>query len=73
VSAKAGQLQNLEKQVAVYEAANHTRTSVKVIICYTAQDQARLARVLKQLKLEGEESIVVIDARSDNKPSGSKA
>lgn len=64
---------NLEKQLPVYEAANETRTSVTVIICYTAADQARVQRTLKALKLEHEESIVVIDARSDNKPTGSKA
>lgn len=64
---------NLEKQVAIYEAANQTRTSVKVIICYTAADQERVRKILKELKLEDEPSIVVIDARSDNKPSGSKA
>lgn len=64
---------NLEKQLPVYEAANETRTSVTVIICYTAADQAKVQRTLKALKLENEESIVVIDARSDNKPTGSKA
>jgi hypothetical protein len=64
---------NLEKQLPVYEAANETRTSVTVIICYTAADQRKVARTLKALKLENEESIVVIDARSDNKPTGSKA
>lgn len=64
---------NLEKQVAVYEAANDTRTSVKVIICYTAQDERRVSKILKELKAEGEPSIIVIDARNDNKPSGSKA
>lgn len=64
---------NLEKQLPVYEAANETRTSVTVIICYTAADQAKVQRTLKALKLENEESVVVIDARSDNKPTGSKA
>jgi hypothetical protein len=64
---------NLENQVAVYEAANRTRTSVKVIVIYTAADQAKVDRILRELKLENEESIVQIDARSDNKPSASKA
>lgn len=65
--------QGLEKQVAIYEAANGTRSSVKAIICYTAGDQRRVAGILKELDLENEESIIVIDARSDNKPSASKA
>lgn len=64
---------NLEKQVAIYEAANGTRKSVKVIVYYTASDERRVAKILKDLKLVGEPSIVLIDARSDNKPSGSKA
>jgi hypothetical protein len=64
---------NLQNQLGVYEAANSTRSSVKVVICYTSADQRRLAGILKDLGLVGEKSIVVIDARSDNKPSGSKA
>lgn len=64
---------NLERQVEIYEKANQTRTSVKVIICYTAADQVKVTKSLKELKLESEKAIVVIDARSDNKPSASKA
>ena len=64
---------NLQNQVAVYEKANGTRTSVKMIVCFTDADVARVDAVLEELGLHGEESIVVIDARSDNKPSGSKA
>ncbi len=64
---------NLQKQVQIYEAANQTRSSVKVIIFYTQQEQEKVQRILSDLKLTGEESIVVIDARADNKPSASKA
>ena len=64
---------NLENQVKVYEAANRTRTSVKVIVYYTAHEEARAKKILRELKLEDEESIVLIDARSDNKPSASNA
>jgi hypothetical protein len=64
---------NLEKQVAIYEAANRTWSSVKVIVYYTAKDEQRVVKILKDLKLESEKSIVLIDARSDNKPSASKA
>jgi hypothetical protein len=64
---------NLEKQVAIYEAANETRSSVKIIVYYTREDEIRVQRILKKLNLENEESIVVIDARSDNKPSASRA
>jgi hypothetical protein len=64
---------NLENQVDVYKKANKTEKAIKVIVCYTAADQARVARVLKELGLDAETSVVVIDARNDNKPSGSKA
>ncbi|MDT7846984.1 hypothetical protein [Streptomyces justiciae] len=64
---------NLERQVEIYEAANGTRQSVKVILCYTHEDQEKVARVLADLGIRDEPSVVVIDARSDNKPSASKA
>jgi K+/H+ antiporter YhaU regulatory subunit KhtT len=64
---------NLEKQVAIYEAANGTRSSVKAIVCYTASQERRVAKILKELHLQNEKSVVVIDARNDNKPSASTA
>jgi hypothetical protein len=64
---------NLEKQVEIYEKANKTSQSVKVIVCYTAADQEKVEKVLKELALDKEPSVVVIDARSDNKVSASKA
>jgi hypothetical protein len=64
---------NLEKQVAVYEAANGTRSSVKAILCYTADQERRTTKILRELNLQNEESVIVIDARSDNKPSASRA
>jgi hypothetical protein len=64
---------NLERQVEIYEKANETRSSVKMIVCYTAEEQVKVAGLLRDLGLESEEAIVVVDARADNKPSGSKA
>jgi hypothetical protein len=64
---------NLERQVAIYELANQTKKSVKVIICYTAADQMKVAKILRELKLADREDIVIVDARWDNKPSASKA
>ena len=64
---------NLERQVAIYEKANKTHTSVKAVVCYTSQDQKRVEKILRELKLEDDESVIVIDARGDNKPSASKA
>jgi hypothetical protein len=64
---------NLQKQVAIYEAANRTRKSVTVIVFYTRQQEGRVQGILRELKLDRERSIVLIDARADNKPSASKA
>jgi hypothetical protein len=64
---------NLERQVSIYEEANRTKKSVKVIICYTARDQQKVSRILGEVNLVDREDVVVVDARSDNKPSASKA
>jgi hypothetical protein len=64
---------NLQKQVEIYEKANQTHKSVKVIVFYTAGQQAGVNGILAELKLADAENIVLIDARSDNKPSASKA
>lgn len=74
--AKSSSLErNLAKQIDVYEAANRTKSSVAVVICYTAADQAKVQRVVTKLGLDKPDArpLVVIDARADNKPSASKA
>jgi hypothetical protein len=67
---------NLKNQVEIYEAANQTRDSIKVIIGYTADDLARAAQIVQDLGLDRgphANRIVIVDARADNKPSASKA
>ena len=44
-----------------------------MIVCYTRPDTAKVARILKRLGIEDKENVVVIDARTDNKPPASKA
>jgi hypothetical protein len=65
--------QNLQHQVAVYEAANNTAKSIKAILCFSEGEFTRVQAILKTLGLVGRRDIVLIDARDDNKPSGSKA
>lgn len=65
--------QNLAKQLEVYEAANQTNKSVKVIFYFTESEKLRVEAILKELGLEGAENVVLIDARCDNKPSASNA
>ncbi|WP_454138136.1 hypothetical protein [Microbacterium paulum] len=63
--------QNLRNQVEVYEAANQTNKSLKVIVFYSETEENRVRAILRKLDLDKDPSIVLIDARSDNKPSAS--
>jgi hypothetical protein len=65
--------QNLKKQAAIYEVAADAQTSIKAIVYFSASELAKVNRILKSLGLLGHRDIVLIDARADNKPSGSKA
>lgn len=64
---------NMERQVEVYAKANETKNAVKMIIYYTDAELQKVQTILRDLRLEDSESIVLVDARIDNKPSGSKA
>ena len=64
---------NLQNQVAIYEEANRTKQSVKVIIFYTRDQEVNARAILKELGLQDKKDIILIDARGDNKPSASKA
>lgn len=65
--------QNLQNQVDIYEAANDTRKSIKVIMHFSETEHERVLRVLRELKLTGRQDIVLIDACATNKPSASNA
>jgi len=65
--------QNLEKQVSVYERANQTEQSIKVIVCFSEFEEAKVRRILRELGLSNSKSVVLIDARKDDKPSASRA
>lgn len=73
--AKNTQLErNLEKQSAIYEkASDATHPSLKAILYFSEEQLARVHAILKRLELQRSPHIVLIDARADNKPSGSKA
>jgi len=64
---------NLERQVEIYKQANETRYAVKLIVFYTDAEKNKVEQILKALDLVETEWIVLVDARNDNKPSGSKA
>lgn len=54
--------QNLEKQVEIYENANNTQNSIKVILYFDNSEYRKVTKVLKELKLEKKPNIIIIDA-----------
>lgn len=64
---------NLQKQVEIYQEANETDMAFKVIIYFTEDEESRAKRILKEIGLENQKNIILIDGRNDNKPSASKA
>ena len=64
---------NLRNQVEVYQKANDIKSAIKVIMFFTEQEELNLKKVLKDLKISDSKNIILIDARKDNKESGSKA
>lgn len=65
--------QNLQKQVEIYQKANKTISSFKVIIYFTKDENERVVAILNKIGLTGKENIVLIDGRNDNKVSASNA
>jgi hypothetical protein len=65
--------QNLQKQVEIYKKASDAKNAIKVIIYFTRAEKARAQGILDKLGLLNHKDVVLIDARDDNKPSGSKA
>ncbi|MEI6519435.1 MAG: hypothetical protein WCO98_05265 [bacterium] len=63
--------QNLENQVKVYETANQTNKSLKVIVFFTEDEEKRVKSILRELEIDNDPDIILIDARADNKPSAS--
>jgi len=64
---------NLERQAETYQKASDARRSIKVIVYRSTHELRKVQRVLKDLKLESNPDVVLIDARRENKPSDSKA
>lgn len=63
--------QNIKKQLEIYQDANNTKKGIKVILYYTYTEELKVKALLKKLKIEDKENIVLIDARKDNKKSAS--
>lgn len=64
--------QNLAKQVQVYEKANKTDNSIKVILYFDDKEYKSVNKILKDLKLDRDENIVLIDASEKESASNVK-
>lgn len=73
LASSAKLMKNLEKQVAIYKKAHNTDKSIRVILFFSAEEEARAKKILTDLGLTNEKYVVLIDARADNKVSASKA
>ncbi|HBR5831966.1 TPA: hypothetical protein L9Z89_004637, partial [Klebsiella pneumoniae] len=62
--------QNLANQVKVYESANETKKSIKVILYFNDTELSKLIKVFKELGVKESKELVIIDARP-NKVSAS--
>ena len=54
--------QNLAKQVDIYKIANNTNKSIKAILYFDEIEYRRVVKTLKELKLENDKSVILIDA-----------
>lgn len=54
--------QNLAKQIEVYEQANNTTNSIKVILYFDNRELRSVNRILKELKIENKPNVILIDA-----------
>ena len=64
---------NLQKQLDIYKKASDAETGYKVIVFFSEEELIRVEKILKELKMERDPNIYLIDAQRENKPSGSKA
>ena len=64
---------NLKNQLVIYEKANKTTQSYKVILFFNSHEATKVKRTLLKLKVPADAGVILIDARRDNKPSASKA
>ena len=52
---------NLMNQAEIYKKASKSISDIKVILCYTKSEIAKVMRILKDLKQENAENVVIID------------
>jgi hypothetical protein len=73
--ASNSRLPHVFEQVSIYEKANNAEGSLIAIFYFNQQEDEKTHRTIRGLGFDAMigESIFLIDCRSDNKPSASKA
>lgn len=64
---------NLQNQVEIYKKASDVSVALKVILFFSEKEHTEVKNVLVELEMQNDPNIILIDARADNKPSGSNA
>ena len=62
-----------EQGVAMLSGVLNSERAIQVILFFSYDEEQKVKAILKELDLENEEYVVLIDARKDNKPSASNA
>lgn len=65
--------QNLKNQTDIYAAANNNPKILKVIFYFNEKEEEKVFNLLEELDKKHTRNCILIDARSDNKPSASNA
>ncbi len=64
---------NLQNQTEIYQKAGNAQRKLKVIVYFSDEELATVNKVLHECGLDIDDDIILVDARSDNKKSASKA
>lgn len=73
LASNTGLRRNLENQVKIYQQANDTKKSIKVIMYFSDGEFESVSKILRELKLNEREDVILIDASRETKISASKA
>lgn len=63
---------NLKNQLEKYKEVNKTKKGIWIIIFFTQDEEFKLKLILRELEMDKMQSIVLVDARLDNKTTASK-
>jgi hypothetical protein len=62
---------NLANQVEIYKKANNTNNAIKVILYFSEDEYRNVLKILKDICLDQDKNIILIDASRENKISAS--